>query len=99
MAISKPGYVGKQVMFNLTLVACYALWITLGKCLQYFNDLCSSDYLYTGQGDFTPATTGEKMSTIPLARRKWAYRLAAYKSLDSFLPFPTSSIQLQSCSS
>ena len=53
-------------MFNLILVACYALWITLGKCLEYFNDLCSSDYLYTGQGDFTPATTGEKMTKLTI---------------------------------
>ena len=46
---------------NSTIAACNALMITIGKCLEYFNDLCSSDYLFTGHGDFTPATTGEMM--------------------------------------
>ncbi len=42
---------------SIKLEMCFILIRTIGHCLQWFNEKCSKDFLQTGQGDFTAATT------------------------------------------
>ncbi len=60
-------------------VMCRGLIRTLGDCLKWFNDLCSKDYLKTGQGDFTAATTSGKIFHITIFPQKISVRRHSLK--------------------